>query len=622
MQPSPSPDPDRPRPGHGPVRWAAVVALLVAGTIALTPAGGMALDPGGTFQDDNGSVHEGTIEAIAAAGITFGCNPPVDDRFCPTRAVTRAEMATFLVRALDLPAAPSAGFTDTAGSVHATDIDAIAAASITYGCNPPDNDRYCPDQPVTRDQMASLLVRALHLPASGDAGFVDIAGSVHAADIDAIAAASITYGCNPPDDDRYCPRDAVTREQMASFLARALHLDPIIPPPPLPAVSPTTAVHIGTDNWLYYGPTVNEACLPDSVFARVLQELAKVEAVVKGSGREVVYAVVPNKAVIYPENVPEAIWTQSCAHGNDTRLRNALETSGDAGLVLMWDEMEARAGSEDLYFKHDTHWNGEGALLGAELMAAEAAPGVWNEAVVSASPASRAGDLAAILGIDWRIDYEDHATALPGATTDVIVEPVTTHGRPVTTYESSGSAALDPTRTVMLHDSFLYHASNKLGPLYEQVTFVPWFAYPVADPVRPFLTASDRIVIETAERNVAIDLIGTGTAGQLAAALADDFTQTPVTFGRDGDEVAFTLPAGSGVRYLVVEADVSETVDLGSRYDIDIPATEPAWPNELNPEASRYGFEILGTPTTLRVPLPQSVTVTGAFVIVVPEGSP
>jgi len=620
MHPFPLPGALRSRRRPG-LRTGALAVLLAGGLLAVTPAGA-ALEPGGTFRDDNGSIHEADIEGIAAAAITLGCNPPGNDHYCPDRAVTRAEMASLLVRALDLPAAPDAGFTDTAGSVHTADIDALAAARITLGCNPPGNDHYCPTDPVTRAQMASLLVRALSLPAASPTGFVDTAGSVHEADIDALAAARITLGCNPPANDHYCPTDPVTRAQMASFLTRALGLPAITPPPPLPDVSPTTAVHIGTDNWLYYGSTVNQACFPDSVFARVLQELAKVEAVVEGSGRELVYAVVPDKVVIYPENVPEAIWTESCAHGNDTRLRNALETSGDTGLVLMWDEMEARAGSEDLYFKHDTHWNGEGSLLGAELMAAEAAPGVWDEAVVSTSPASRAGDLAAILGIDWRIDFEDHATALPGATTDVTVEPMTIHGRPVTTYESSGSATLDSTSTAVLHDSFLYHASNKLGPLYEHVTFIPWLAYPVADLVRPLLIGSDRIVIETAERNVAIDLIGTGTAGQLAAALADDFTQTPVTFGRDGDEVAFTIPAGSGLRYLVVEADVAETVDLGSRYDVDIPAIEAAWPNELNPEASRYGFEILGSPTTLRVPLPASVNVTDAFVIVVPEGSP
>jgi hypothetical protein len=205
-----------------------VVGLLVG---AAGAAGAAELPPGGSFVDDDLSVHQASIEAIAAAGITAGCNPPADDRYCPTQAVTRGQMAAFLVRALDLPAAGSAGFTDIADSVYAADIDAIAAAGITTGCNPPADDRYCPTQPVTRAEMASLLVRGLDLPAAGSAGFTDIADSVHAADIDAIAAAGITLGCNPPDDDRYCPTQSVTRGEMASFLTRALGLEPLTPPP-------------------------------------------------------------------------------------------------------------------------------------------------------------------------------------------------------------------------------------------------------------------------------------------------------------------------------------------------------------------------------------------------------
>lgn len=54
------------------------------------------LPPGGTFSDDNGNIHEGSIEAIAEAGITKGCNPPIDDRYCPNDEVSKAEMAAFL----------------------------------------------------------------------------------------------------------------------------------------------------------------------------------------------------------------------------------------------------------------------------------------------------------------------------------------------------------------------------------------------------------------------------------------------------------------------------------------------------------------------------------------------
>lgn len=67
-------------------------------------------------------------------------------------------MATLLARALKLQPAPSAGFADTEGNVHAANIDALAVAGITVGCAT-DPDRYCPDQPATRAQMASFLHR-------------------------------------------------------------------------------------------------------------------------------------------------------------------------------------------------------------------------------------------------------------------------------------------------------------------------------------------------------------------------------------------------------------------------------------------------------------------------------
>ena len=183
--------------------------------------------PQGRFTDDDGSVHAGAIDAVAAAGIVAGCNPPDSDRFCPSGPVTRAEMATFLVRALDLaPAERPAGFTDIdPQGVDAGAIDAVAAAGIVAGCNPPDSDRFCPSGPVTRAEMATFLVRALDLaPAERPAGFIDIdPQGAHAADIDALYAAGITAGC-VARPLRYCGDRPVTRAEMATFLVRALDL--------------------------------------------------------------------------------------------------------------------------------------------------------------------------------------------------------------------------------------------------------------------------------------------------------------------------------------------------------------------------------------------------------------
>lgn len=200
------------------VRLGAAVFLLVMGVLAVGTAGAS-----GFFTDDDNSIHMRAIEAIADEGITKGCNPPANDLFCPTATVTREQMASFLVRAFDLPAG-TADFTDIDASIHESDIAALAAAGITKGCNPPANDLFCPSATVTREQMASFLVRAFDLPA-GTADFTDLGTSIHAADIAALAEAGITKGCNPPANDMFCPTAQVTREQMASFLARGLGLD-------------------------------------------------------------------------------------------------------------------------------------------------------------------------------------------------------------------------------------------------------------------------------------------------------------------------------------------------------------------------------------------------------------
>ena len=141
-------------------------------------------------------------------------------------------MAAFLVRALDLPASGDDPFHDDDGSIFESDINALAKAGITMGCNPPANDHFCPDASVTRGQMAAFLVRGFdYTDDGGGDAFVDDDSSVFEGDIDRLAAAGVTLGCNPPTNTRFCPKDSVKRDQMASFLARALELDPIDPPP-------------------------------------------------------------------------------------------------------------------------------------------------------------------------------------------------------------------------------------------------------------------------------------------------------------------------------------------------------------------------------------------------------
>lgn len=185
---------------------------LFASTLLL--AGLAALAPGGTFVDDDGSVHEGAIEAFVEAGITNGCDPA---RFCPQRPTSRAELIAFVARGLGLPNGPDA-FADDDGHHLEPELNAAAAAGVTTGCA---EGLACPGDSISRAQAASILVRALDIPPSEVDAFGDDDDNFHEASINALAGAGVTVGCG---GDAYCPHHRLTRGEAATLIARALGL--------------------------------------------------------------------------------------------------------------------------------------------------------------------------------------------------------------------------------------------------------------------------------------------------------------------------------------------------------------------------------------------------------------
>ena len=172
-----------------------------------------------------GGVHAPAIAALSARGVFEGTECD-QGQFCPSDDLQRWVMAVWLVRILD-GADPNAVSTTRFSDVDsdewwATYVERLAELEVTVGCRV-EPLRYCPDQPVSRAQMATFLTRAFDLAAAEPAGFTDTEGSTHAASIDALAAAGVTVGCTT-EPFRYCPSRPVTRAQMATFLARALGL--------------------------------------------------------------------------------------------------------------------------------------------------------------------------------------------------------------------------------------------------------------------------------------------------------------------------------------------------------------------------------------------------------------
>jgi len=180
---------------------------------------------------------EGYITAIYNVGITTGCaqddpnTPENERRYCPEDYVTRSQMAAFIIRAKEgEPAQDYCGSGSPFSDVDANHwackyIKRLYELGITTGCaqNPL---RYCPDTLVSRDQMATFIVRAKEGEPSATycstgSPFSDVDANNWACKyIKRLYELGITTGCaqNPL---RYCPNDIVTRAQMAAFLARA-----------------------------------------------------------------------------------------------------------------------------------------------------------------------------------------------------------------------------------------------------------------------------------------------------------------------------------------------------------------------------------------------------------------
>jgi hypothetical protein len=202
--------------GAGDVSWRFVTtddAVLDAGTAPL-----LGEAPPVTFRDvTEGEPHAAAIHELAAVGILAGYP---DGSFRPRGTVTRGQLATYLARTLGLPGGDRDAFSDLAGSVHAGNIGALAAAGLLQGY--PDGT-FGPDDPVRRDQAASVLSRWLQLESPGHSPFEDLGGTVHRRAIEALHGAGIVQGLTA---DRFGPAHGIRRDQLATTIVRARTVAP------------------------------------------------------------------------------------------------------------------------------------------------------------------------------------------------------------------------------------------------------------------------------------------------------------------------------------------------------------------------------------------------------------
>lgn len=111
-----------------------------------------------TYSDVAGHWAQSAILRWSDYGVLQGS----EGKFLPDGTLTRGQMAVILSRLLNLPAAPSAGFTDVAPDAwYADGINRCAAAGILQGSE----GKAMPEDPITREQAMVMLCRALGIAA-------------------------------------------------------------------------------------------------------------------------------------------------------------------------------------------------------------------------------------------------------------------------------------------------------------------------------------------------------------------------------------------------------------------------------------------------------------------------
>ncbi|MGC2241841.1 MAG: FG-GAP-like repeat-containing protein [Acidimicrobiia bacterium] len=206
------------------MRLRPLLLVVAAGTIVAWALPAWGADHTGTFKDDDRSRFEPYIERAVSVGLVQGCNPPDNDRFCPNRTVTRGEMAVMLARGTRLPEPTVQHFTDDAGSPAERAIESLAEAGATNGCG---EGLFCPDRTLTRGEMATLIGRTLGwVEPPTTFPYFDLVDSPHGPWVAALAAKGGLEPCDEPIGTRMCPNQPVARDEAAYALVTALGLQP------------------------------------------------------------------------------------------------------------------------------------------------------------------------------------------------------------------------------------------------------------------------------------------------------------------------------------------------------------------------------------------------------------
>jgi LysM repeat protein len=169
-----------------------------------------------TLNDIAGHWAQDNINKLVASG-AIGGYP--DSSFKPNATITRAEFATILVKAFDIDRQSGKVFADTSGHWAQEYISTAGLAGIVNGYT---DNTFRPNDLVTREQMAAMIVKAAGLaPKTGAAQFAD-SSSISDWALNAVMAATENGVMKGYPDNTFKPQGNTTRAEAVTAILNAL----------------------------------------------------------------------------------------------------------------------------------------------------------------------------------------------------------------------------------------------------------------------------------------------------------------------------------------------------------------------------------------------------------------
>ncbi|WP_106496137.1 S-layer homology domain-containing protein [Lentibacillus sp. Marseille-P4043] len=213
------------------IKYKKLLASTVSVAVAVgTPAiGSVSAETSSGYSDlKSGDQGFNEVKSLVEQGIIHGYE---DGNFVPYADISRQHVAVMLTEALDLPIPNNISeilsiYDDVdENHMYAGQIAAVTEANIFKG----NNGSFLPDEPIKRDQMATVLVQAYGLPATHtDVDFTDLnkIDNSHRENVKILAQHNITMGKQNEDGSRYYDgTDNLKRVQFAIFLDKMMEQD-------------------------------------------------------------------------------------------------------------------------------------------------------------------------------------------------------------------------------------------------------------------------------------------------------------------------------------------------------------------------------------------------------------